>query len=330
MTKSHSAHLIPGTLVWSVAGPDTGLAAALQELAAGGFIAAADLLRAASPALDLRCYRLLLMAQTAAASGAAERWIAEEPNNRDAVALHARVAVIRALRAHRERHPRAVELEHLARRVCIAAAERSPWDPVPWVARLQLASIPPPEGWQYSDDVYVEDPYRLIGEVQHRHEYSREGHHRLLAAVSPDAGGSVIAMFDHARAIARQAPAGSPLHLLPLLVHLKSFQRKAGSNYRDQVVFADQEWSTAQARHEIAGAYDNWFTSRLRGAEPALLPDLHLLAHGLWKASMFAEAGQVFTEIGQWALPLPWSAHGDASIIVLRARNRCLQNGPPA
>lgn len=329
MTGSPSARLTAGALVWSVTGPDVALAAALQELAAGGFVAAADLLRGSSLASDLRSYRLLLMAQTAAVSGAAERWIAEDPNNRDTAALHVRVAVIRALRAHRERHPRAAELKDLAWRVCIAAAERSPWDPVPWVARLQLASIPPPEGWQNSEDVYVEDPYRLIGEVQRRHEFSREGHHRLLAAVGPDTGGSVIAMFDHARATARQAPVGSPLHLLPLLVHLKSFQRKAGSSYRDQVVFADQEWSTAQARHEIAGAYDKWFTSRLRGAEPALLPDLHLLAHALWKASMFAEAGQVFTEIGQWALPLPWSAHGDASIIFLRARNRCLQHGPP-
>lgn len=328
MTRSHSTPLRAGALVWSVTGPDAALAAALQELAAGGYVAAADLLRGGGPASDLRCYRLLLMAQTAAASGAAERWAAEDPASRDAYALHARVAVIRALRANKEKHPRTAELEDLARRSCIAAAERSPWDPAPWVARLQLASITPPDR-RNDPGAFVEDLYRLIGEIRHRHEASREGHHRLLAAVGPDAGGSVIAMFDHARSTARQAPSGSPLHLLPLLAYLKSFQRKAGSSYRDQVVFADQEWSSAQARGEIAAAYDNWFVHRGRGGEPPLLPDLHLLAHGLWKASMFAEATQVFAEIGTWALALPWSVHGDATQVFLRARNRCLQHGPP-
>ncbi len=134
----------------------------------------------------------------------------------------------------------------------------------------------------------------------------------------------MIAMIDAARVAASVAPAGSPLHLLPLLAHLKSFQRNAASSFNDQVLFADREWSTAQARGEIDDAYQNWFAAPARDPDEVLLPDLHLLAHALWKASMFAEAAEVLTEIGPWAYPVPWSAHGDGATFFKRARDRCL------
>jgi len=322
---ARSAASVP---VWSATGADAGLASALQELAAGGFIAASDLLAAGDDvATDLRCFRLMLMAPPAAASGAAERWLAERPGERDAWALHARVMVHRAVRAHRDQHPSARVLADVAQRVCIEAAERDWWDPVPWVARLQLACVRRSQERVGSDA--VDDPYWLIEELSHRHRFNREGYHRLLAAVGPDAGGSMIAMIDAARVAVSQAPSGSPLHLLPLLTHLKSFLRAAGSSYHDQVVFADREWSTAQARHEIAAAYDNWFAAPQRDPKEVLLPDLHLLAHALWKASMFEQAGQVLTEIGPWAYPVPWSAHGDAATFFQRARDRCLGQARP-
>ncbi|HEY0420365.1 MAG TPA: hypothetical protein VGC80_12680, partial [Acetobacteraceae bacterium] len=264
-----------------------------------------------------------LMAAPAAASGAAERWLAERPDERDAWALHARVAVYRAVRANRRQHPDSPVLVEMARRACIEAARN--WrDPVPWVTLLQLAGIPQRPG-RHSAEA-ADDPYVLMEQLSRRHRFNREGYHRLLAAVGPEAGGSMIAVIDAARVAVSQAPAGSPLHLLPLLAHLKSYQRNAGSSYRDQVLFADREWSTAQARHEIAAAYTNWFAAPQREPD-VLLPDLHLLAHALWKASMFDEAAEVFTEIGPWAYPVPWSAHGDAATYLQRARDRCL--GPP-
>lgn len=327
MSRARGGRSLSKELIWSATGADSGLASALQELAAGGFIAASDLLAAGDQvASDLRCYRLMLMAPPAAASGAAERWLAERPGDRDARALHVRVAVHRAVRAHREKHPGARELAEVARRACIEAAERDWRDPAPWVARLQLACVPLLHGRM---GAVVDDPYWLIEQLSHRHRFNREGYHRLLAAVGPDAGGSMIAMIDAARVAVSQAPSGSPLHLLPLLAHLKSFQRAAGSSYHDQVVFADREWSTAQARHEIAGAYDNWFALPQRKPNEVLLPDLHLLAHALWKASMFEQAGEVLTEIGPWAYPVPWSAHGDAAIFLQRARDRCLVQARP-
>jgi hypothetical protein len=56
-------------LMWSLAGPNTELAAVLEELAAGRFVAASDYMRASwlpgEVASDARCYQMLLMAQVA-------------------------------------------------------------------------------------------------------------------------------------------------------------------------------------------------------------------------------------------------------------------------
>lgn len=316
-------------LRWSLAGPDIDLAASLEELAAGNFIAAADLLRQPGFApleSDLRCYRLMLMAQSALGSGAAERWVAERPADRDAWALLARVAVLRAVRAYKRGEPQSRQLTATARTVCQEAAGRVPRDPVPWVARLQLAAAVPMGQDPASDRLLHEDPYPLLDMVQQRHRLSREGHYRLLAAVGPEAGGSMAQVIEAMQYVMERVPDGSVLHLLPVLMHLTSFRTKAASGTRDRLVAADREWSTYAAKFAIDGAYGRWFASSRRHPE-VLLPDLHLLAHALWRADSFDAAGEVFRQIGPWAVAVPWNEHGEAERILQRARDRCLR--PP-
>ncbi|MEY9861445.1 hypothetical protein ABH935_007086 [Catenulispora sp. GAS73] len=329
MSRVRAAGQNDDALRWSLAGPDMDLAASLEELAAGNFIAASDLLKrdhSAGPASDLRCYRLMLMAQSAAPSGAAERWVAERPRERDAWALLARVAVLQAVRAHKHGEPRARDLTAQAWRVCEEAAGEVREDPVPWVARLQLAAAIPVGKNPASGKLEFENPYPLLDEVRQRHRLSREGHFRLLAAVGPEAGGTMGQVIEAMQYVMQYVPEGSVLHLLPVLMHLTSFRTNAAAGTRARLFAADREWSTYAAKFAIEGAYGRWFASSRRHPE-VLLPDLHLLAHALWRADSFDAASEVFREIGPWAVAVPWNEHGDAERILQRARDRCLS--PP-
>jgi hypothetical protein len=305
-------------LVWSPAGPDRDLATACQDLAAGRFQPAKDLLGATRRQWDLRCYRMLLLAQAAATSSAVERWRSEEPDSLDAAVLQARTAVIRAIRSQRTRHRSAPALVELAEQSCLAAAEYAPADPAPWVALLQL----------YADVPSQTAPRRLLEEVRRRDPWNREGFHRMLAAMGPAVGGSMADVFDLARWVLSTAPAGSPLHVLPLVAYVEGFRHDSGDDPRARLINGDRQWATIHARLDIERAYSSWFASPAR-AGPTLLPDLHLMAHALWKAGHFAEAKLVFAEIGRYALTMPWSLHGQAAEVFSRARERCMQAPAP-
>lgn len=320
LRSSNASHF-----VWSLAGSDTELAAALEELAAGRFVAASDLMRnsrSAGVSSDLRSYRLLLMAQSAAHSGAADRWTAERPREGDAWALLARVAVLLAVRAHQQGDAQLDQLVAAAQEACDWAAKVAPEDPVPWLARLHLAASIPVDQDPVTGKLRYENRRVLFAGVCQRHPLSREGHYRYLASAGLEAENPMAQMIQVVQDVMPQVPDGSVLHLLPVLAYLTSFRNKAAGSWRDRLVAADREWSTHAAKLAIQDAYQNWFSSARRHRE-VLLPDLHLLAHALWRADLFAEAGQVFAEIGPWALPVPWSEHGDPKKILLYARNRC-------
>lgn len=340
MTGTRAARSgISDQLMWSPAGPNSELAAVLEELAAGKYVAASDYMtRSWRPgeACDVRCYQMLLMAQAAVQSGAAERWVAERPQNREVWALLARVAVLRAVRAHQHNSGQLDQLVAQAQEACDRAAALLPQDPVPWLARLQLA-VSVPTGTDPESGALLYEPARpLFTGVRWRHPLSREGHYRMLTAVVSGAGGSVAQGFDFVQAVmhgtdlalAEQqvVPDGSVLYLLPVLMHLNSFRSKAAAGYRNRVVAADSEWATYAAKFAVTSAYWRWFESGNR-VQDVLLPDLHLLAHALWKAELFDEAATVFEVIGPWGLPVPWNAHGDPERVFRQARDRCLK--PP-
>jgi hypothetical protein len=309
-------------LVWDPAGPDRDLAVACEDLQTGRFAAARDLLAATGRNWDLRCHRMLILAQVASGSDVVDLWDIEEPDSLDALALGARVAVIRAVRAHRSGHPQAEELTAWARAACLAAAGRFPADPVPWVAMLQLAAVSP-ERMAAPAGLVADGPWHHVAQLWYCDRLNREGHHRLVAAVGPQAGGSIADMFEVARWVAAWAPEGSALHLLPLLGYIEGFREGAGDSTRQRIILADRQWASVQAHMEIDHVYDSWFASAQRRG-PVLLPDLHCLAHALWAAEKFDRAAAVFDAIGPYASTLPWSLHdGDSERVFVRARARC-------
>jgi hypothetical protein len=314
----------PGTdrLVWDPAGPDRALAAACEDLRAGRFAGARDLLAATGRDWDLRCQRTLVLAEAASGGDAADRWVAAEPEGADGPALAARVAVLRAVRAHRAGNAQAARLATRARAATLAAAGRYPADPVPWVAMLHLNAAAP-ERMAAPAGLDADGPWHHVAQLWYCDRLSREGHLRLVTAVGPEAGGSVAAMAEVARWISAWAPEGSPLHLLPLLAYAEGFREGAGDSVRRRIVLADRQWAGVEAGLEIDRAYGSWFASAQR-RDPVLPPDLHLLAHALWAAGKDERAAAVFDAIGPYARSWPWSLHDeDPERVFLRARARC-------
>ncbi|MFD0635407.1 hypothetical protein ACFQ9X_31495 [Catenulispora yoronensis] len=275
---------------------------------------------------DLRCHRLLLMAAAASTSGVAEHWIREQPNSPDGFALAARTAVVRAVRARRCGAPELRAWITEAEQACARAAERFASDPVPHVARLQLAAIRPDPA--PDPDRAVQELERLLSWVVYCAPASREGHFRLVTAVARQLGEKrsgylTQAAFKHCA----NAAAGSPLHLLPLVALVEIFRMSRRSSQPERVIFADQCWSTAPAKQQIHTAFELWFRHRAPG-QAALLPDLHLLAHALCQARLFAQAAAVFEAIGRWGWSEPWSLHStqdsSAGHVLAWAYNSCL------
>jgi hypothetical protein len=297
---------------------------ACQDIAAGRYVTARELLAATGDHWDLRCHRMLVLAQAAADTGAADRWGADRPGDVDAAVLRTRTGVIRAIRAHRRGHPRATDLIEQASDLCQEAADRYWSDPTPWVALLHLAQNVPASS---PGMLVVDKPHELMRQVQERDRWNREGHQRFIGTFSPALGGSIGAMVDAVLRALGDAPHGSALWVLPLHIHAESFRRQADGNTDwEKLILADQQWAKPYAQVDILNAHDRWFAHPGRGE--AFLPDLHLLAHALWKIYEFAKAGEVFAEIGDYALLQPWSLHGPAEEVFRRARDRCLKTPP--
>ncbi|OLE22067.1 MAG: hypothetical protein AUG49_20335 [Catenulispora sp. 13_1_20CM_3_70_7] len=327
MSRTPATAESPPKFVWSPTGPDRALRTALEDLRGGRYSTAAELLEPMRRNSDLRCHRLLLLAPVAADSGIADHWAREQPASGDAQALAARAAVIRAIRAHHAGSPSTAALIADARQTCHRIAKYFRADPVPLVALLQLAAVEP---------LRTRDPELAFGEldlvldrIRRAASHSREGHFRLIAAAARRLGENQqryvgTAAFQYAQ----HAPPGSPLHLLPLVAHLEHFRVNTASSYRERVMFADQEWSTATAKQEIETAYFQWFEPAMSTGD-ALLPDMHLLAHALYKAGMYRQAAAVFEAIGPWAWPEPWRLHStqthDAEHDLTWARDNCLE-----
>lgn len=125
--------------VWDPAGVDGDLAAACRELEAGRFGLAGEALAATSGNFAARARRSMVMASVAAdrEGEAVRHWLREQPDNRDAVLLWARTAVVLALRSSRSQEV----WVRLALRACDEAIAAFPHDPTPWVALLVLARL---------------------------------------------------------------------------------------------------------------------------------------------------------------------------------------------
>ncbi|MGW3625394.1 hypothetical protein [Streptomyces sp. NPDC000880] len=314
--------------VYHPAGHDSELRAAMQDLRTGRWMSMRNLL-AATSGWSLWTQRTQVLAAVAAGSDAVQAWRTEEPRSLAATVMHCRVAVERALRAHREGHRRTEELWHEAWEACRIAAHQAPDDPVPWVGLLALAQL---DVKQRMDEhraaapgpMLFPGPWGLLAEADSRDPYNREAYHRMLQFVyARKSGGHLSEAVNFVQWAVSCAPAGSPLHMLPLYVRVERYRREKG-----QEKALDMHWVTDDAARDAERALHDWF-DLVTPAECSLL-DLNHLAHALWGAHRFTDAARVFEALGPYYTSPPWAYRthsaadaGLAEEVFLSARSRC-------
>ncbi|MFE6364088.1 hypothetical protein ACFVP3_29355 [Streptomyces sp. NPDC057806] len=318
-------------LVYHPAGHDDDLRTALVELQAGRWKPARELLWETGTHWPLRTSRTQLLAVAAARSDVVDVWLAEEPDSYDAQLMAVRVAVERALRAHRQQHPRTLEFETKARRAALLAARRAPHDPVPWVCLVALAQIDTRQLRQEhrmrpNEPMLPSGPWGLLYEVNQRDPYNREAYHRVLQfllALEGPWGASWAAVFDFGRSVASQRPVGSPLLLLPAYAQIEQRrQSRADPLWR-------RSWAQESTLDYTLAAFHDWFHKAPVGQHS--VADLNLLAYALWAGAQYLEAAEVFEVMGPYAAREPWaSVHEGAAgpdpgeALLLRARAESL------
>ncbi|MER7046587.1 hypothetical protein [Streptomyces jumonjinensis] len=315
--------------VYHPAGHDNELRSALQDLRTGRWLSMRNLLHNTA-SWGMWTQRTQVLAAIAAGSDAVQAWRAEEPGSLAATVMHCRIAVERALRAHREGHQRTQELWHEAWDACRIAAHQGPDDPVPWVCLLALAQLDEKQRLDEHRQVppgpmLFPGPWGLLAEAHKRDPYNREAYHRMLQFVYVrKSAGHLSEAVNFVQWAASAAPAGSALLALPLHVRVERYRRDRGHERA-----LDLHWVTEDATREAVIALEGWF-DHIDPAEASLL-DLNHLAHALWGAGRFVEAARVFESLGPYFTAPPWLYRsqnpGDpvlAEEVFLRARSRCL------
>ncbi|MFD9107034.1 hypothetical protein [Streptomyces bottropensis] len=317
--------------VYHPAGHDDALHVALEDLGVGRWRTARKLLLDTGSHWALRTSRTQVLAVAAARSDVVSVWLGEEPNSYDAQLMSARVAVERALRAHRQQRPYTWEFEGRARREVLLAANRAPGDPVPWVCLLALAQIDtqlgrPEHRLVPTEPMLPHGPWGLLYEVNRRDPYNREAYHRLLQfllALEGPAGASLAAGIDFGRWVVSQRPPASSLLLLPAYAQIEQRRRsRADPLWR-------QQWSQESTLDYTLSAFYEWF--RKTPTELCSVADLNCLAYALWAGSQYLEAAEVFLAADPYAAREPWSSvHEGAAgpdpgeALLLRARAESL------
>ena len=316
--------MIKSAFVWNPAGADRDLAQVSLDLKAGRYHEARALISATRQDFELRATRSLVLASVAAGLDVAERWIAEEPSNPDALLIYARTAVARALRAADVNDERSGDLAALAQRACLVSADADPSDPTPWagllaLARLGHAKVPGPEG------VTAEGPWDLLGEARARDPLNREAHHRLLSCFYARYGGSHDAMWEAARWMSLNTPPDCSLQVLPLTAYVEHYRALREDPVRGQ--FADRQWTDQHALFTSMHVFDGWFR-KAQDEELVPVSDFSVLAHALYMGDRHWEAAKVFRAMGPYATTHPWSLFGEPAEQLARARQRCRVRAP--
>lgn len=297
--------------VFHPAGMDNELRVTLEEVAAGRWMAMRALLARTDTAhgWGLWTHRSQVLAAAAAGSDVVETWQAEEPEPRAAV-MRARVAVERALRAHRSRHPTTEALWRAAIAACGTATREASGSPVPWICFLALAALDEHQqaGEHHAraaDPLLPRGPWGLLRRAHELDPYNREAYHRML---NYWLGRPEAAAVSHADGYARwvlggtrRAPAAAHLLMLPVYVRVERWLRLP----REAL---DMHWLNSYAIQEALTAFHEWFGGPRPGPGSAerSVQDLSHLAHALWAGQQYREAGEVFLAMGRHATPRPW------------------------
>ncbi|WP_028801661.1 hypothetical protein [Streptomyces sp. 142MFCol3.1] len=271
---------------------DVELVTARTALNQGRWTAVRALLTATGDDWDRRGHRVTVLAQAPAALAWVRDWRLAEPESADAAVLFGCATVQRALdgKVRPER----------AREACHAAAALAPADPTPWLGLLVLERTLGTE----------EEVVRLFDEVRHRYADHHHAHHLMVARLAERRAAAgqdpLHEVYDFANWAAEQAPADSPLAVLPVVAHAERYRvlACAGSEPVDPV--ASGHWVGRRARQVMKAAFD-WWLEWEHEDHPRRLVDLNFLAHAKFCEGRGAEAAALFHRIGEHATEAPWS-----------------------
>ncbi|GAA2437722.1 hypothetical protein [Streptomyces glaucus] len=271
---------------------DAELVAARAALAQGRWHTARSLLVRTADDWDRRGHRITVLAGEPYSAAWAREWLLAEPDSADATALLALARVRRALRG-KEKPAR-------AREACRDAAALAPADPTPWLGLLMLERALGAE----------EDVVRIFDEVRVRYADHHHAHHLVVARLAErraDAGADPLhEVYDFAGWAAEQAPADSPLAVLPVVAHAERYRVLAAAGHEPADPAASGHWAGRRARLVMKAAFDWWLEWEHEG-HPRRLIDLNYLAHAKVCEGRGAEAAALFHRIGDHATPAPWS-----------------------
>ncbi|WP_433261236.1 DUF4034 domain-containing protein [Micromonospora vinacea] len=255
-----------------------------------------------------------------------DRWAARSPTCPDAHLVRAHSLMARAWEVRGGDWAAAVRpeqwaefrrLQQLAGQVNDLAMRLAPEDPTPWANQLKLMID------QSASTEDVEETWRELTRLDPWH---RRGHTLKLTHHCRKWGGSHEAMFDFARSVAAAAPAGSPLHVLPVLAAaewaLWEQDRESPDSTADEI---GQRWRQDPImQSDLDNALSVWFHQpATRHAD--WLNDANVLAYGLARTGRDADAAPVFASIGRYVTSVPWSWWGDrmrGDTAFFRARRR--------
>ncbi|MEV5439177.1 hypothetical protein AB0K80_24665 [Streptomyces sp. NPDC052682] len=270
---------------------DAALVDARSALAQGRWQTARSLLARTGDDWDRRGHRITVLARETYCAAWAKEWLLAEPESADAAVLLALAEVRRALRG-KQKPPR-------AREACHRAARLAPADPTPWLGLLLL------ERALGAD----EDVVRLFEEVRARHADHHHAHHLMVARLAERRAGigpdPLHEVYDFANWAAEQAPADSPLAILPVVAHAERYRVLAAAGHEPADPAASGHWAGRRARQVMKAAFDWWLEWEHEG-HPRRLVDLNYLAHAKVCEGRGAEAAALFHRIGDHATPAPW------------------------
>jgi GNAT superfamily N-acetyltransferase len=154
------------------------------------------------------------------------------------------------------------------------------------------------------------DVVRLFDEVRHRYPEHHHAHHLMVARLAErraEAGQDPLhEVYDFANWAAEQAPADSPLAMLPVVAHAERYRVLAGAGSESTDPAASGHWVGRRARQVMKAAFDWWLEWECED-HPRRHLDLNFLAHAKFCEGRGAEAAALFHRIGPHATPVPWS-----------------------
>ncbi|WP_250405326.1 hypothetical protein [Streptomyces cellostaticus] len=293
---------------------DAELLAARASLAQGRRQATRALLRRTGDDWDRRGHRLTVLAGAPYAAARAQDWLRAEPDSPDAAALHALALVRRTLRGE--------ESPDRARAACRAAAALAPADPTPWLGLLRLARRLGPE----------RELLGVFARLCERHPEHHHAHHLLVARLAerPGAGRAEShEVYDLAERAAAEAPADSPLAVLPVVAYAERYRVLAATGRAPADPYGSGHWSGPRARRVLRAAFD-WWLEWEHDEHPRRHTDLNHLAFAMSCADRRAEAAALFRRLGRHATRVPWAyPHREPWPAFRAARARALGVPPP-